>query len=706
MERLEIQESTPDRHQSVGGRQIQKMVMGPPHGGILCDDMGLGKTIQALIGTMGLKLEGQLQGPILIVAPLSTLAQWITESQRHFKQSPSQILAGDWDFVLVTYEFILAEQQRKEKYVAKLEAERKRLEKDPKAKPLDIRRPHLTILSEVYRDIGRPFPLLIIDEAHKIKKWDGKKRAAIKSVPYDRILMLDGTPMSNNWFEIFGLIDLLPDSPFEDLDEFWRIFGPRRGGRLRTPEESQQNRLVKYLLSFTVGRPKLILGLPELVRRDFKFELRRQAAEEMLGYVDSFYRAAGREHNVEDVMVHATKAQQAAAHPALIKSRGGAPDAATRAGIDQIHALYAQHLKSNVNIDDPGYTKELVEFFSSPLARKQILAAQAEKGRKVARENREAKGATVSTGNQQPSNKKRRRLDELIEWEDDEDSLFVPETPSIDAVLVAGLEESEPEDDPENEEDPDDEEDPRVEADQEIKDDPEPTATTTSAFVKKENDAVKNEGTTAKKASEKALRAGWKTRVQKKSDLELYSERVTAFTDCYAQITQDHSKAASKVLGWSKFVWFLDILEEAMKRKHPLVRILRFDGSVLAENRVTVLKSLETSDRDTLLLLQPVSGGNGLNIQCSSIMILAEPDWNRQEKEKVEARSHRRGNPNTVYSYSLFAETSAIDQVTRASTIKKSILINKFMETYVDNWASISPNHFHNRTSRYILYIS
>jgi ATP-dependent DNA helicase len=46
--------------------------------GILADEMGLGKTIQT-ISLICFMIENKLPGPYLIVAPLSTLANWINE---------------------------------------------------------------------------------------------------------------------------------------------------------------------------------------------------------------------------------------------------------------------------------------------------------------------------------------------------------------------------------------------------------------------------------------------------------------------------------------------------------------------------------------------------------------------------------------------------------------------------------------------------
>lgn len=49
--------------------------------GILADEMGLGKTIQ-VIAFICYMIEQNIMGPFLIVAPLSTINNWMSEFQR------------------------------------------------------------------------------------------------------------------------------------------------------------------------------------------------------------------------------------------------------------------------------------------------------------------------------------------------------------------------------------------------------------------------------------------------------------------------------------------------------------------------------------------------------------------------------------------------------------------------------------------------
>ena len=49
--------------------------------GILADEMGLGKTIQC-IAFLAFLMEMGIEGPFLVVAPLSTLSNWLAEFER------------------------------------------------------------------------------------------------------------------------------------------------------------------------------------------------------------------------------------------------------------------------------------------------------------------------------------------------------------------------------------------------------------------------------------------------------------------------------------------------------------------------------------------------------------------------------------------------------------------------------------------------
>lgn len=67
--------------------------------GILADQMGLGKTIQTIGFLAHLKGNG-LDGPYLVIAPLSTLSNWANEIARYYFSCSTKFL-----FLLVSFKF-------------------------------------------------------------------------------------------------------------------------------------------------------------------------------------------------------------------------------------------------------------------------------------------------------------------------------------------------------------------------------------------------------------------------------------------------------------------------------------------------------------------------------------------------------------------------------------------------------------------------
>ena len=90
--------------------------------GILADEMGLGKTIQTIALVTYLMEVKKVNGPYLIILPLSTLSNWVLEFEKWapsvrvvaYKGSPSarrvmqnQMRAAKFNVLLTTYEYII-----------------------------------------------------------------------------------------------------------------------------------------------------------------------------------------------------------------------------------------------------------------------------------------------------------------------------------------------------------------------------------------------------------------------------------------------------------------------------------------------------------------------------------------------------------------------------------------------------------------------
>jgi superfamily II DNA or RNA helicase len=146
-------------------------------GGILADDMGLGKTVQALALVAIEKAAGRLDAPALVIAPTSLMANWRREAEKfapglrvltlHGADRKTRFDAiGDSDLVLTTYPLI--------------------------ARDAD------TIG-------GRPWHLLLLDEAQTIKNPDAATTKLIRGLDARHRFCLTGTPLENNLGELWSL---------------------------------------------------------------------------------------------------------------------------------------------------------------------------------------------------------------------------------------------------------------------------------------------------------------------------------------------------------------------------------------------------------------------------------------------------------------------------------------------------------------------
>ncbi len=87
------------------------------------------------------------------------------------------------------------------------------------------KRPRLSLFSDLYTIVGLPIRHLILDEAQYIKNWETGIHRAIKALVYTRFLAVTGTPITNRWWDIYGIMGVpgLGDSSdkidIEDNDE-------------------------------------------------------------------------------------------------------------------------------------------------------------------------------------------------------------------------------------------------------------------------------------------------------------------------------------------------------------------------------------------------------------------------------------------------------------------------------------------------------
>ena len=172
--------------------------------GLLADEMGLGKTLQTLTWLALPRTDGGPRAPALIVCPTSLVRNWEAESRKFTPWLRTLVVSGpdransfpaiaDADIVVTSYAL---------------------LQRD---------------LETAY--LGRPFSVVVLDEAQHIKNRGTKNAKAVKMLEARRRLVLTGTPVENSVADVWSIFDFLSPDYLGEYESFKAAFeDPIRDG--------------------------------------------------------------------------------------------------------------------------------------------------------------------------------------------------------------------------------------------------------------------------------------------------------------------------------------------------------------------------------------------------------------------------------------------------------------------------------------------
>eukprot|EP01080_Neovahlkampfia_damariscottae_P009826 gene9826-2148_t len=204
--------------------------------GILADELGLGKTIQTISLIVHLMEYKNNPGPFMVIAPLSTLDNWLIEFQK-------------WAPHIKVIKYVGNQETRRQIQV-------------------DIRKKNFNVLLIQYEYVSRdvnilrrtPYEYIIIDEGHRIKNKDAKLVADLKLYNSKYRLLLTGTPLQNDLTELWALLNFLLPHVFDKVTTFETWFNtPFQGDKVQmTGEETLLiiHRLHQVLRPFLLRREK------------------------------------------------------------------------------------------------------------------------------------------------------------------------------------------------------------------------------------------------------------------------------------------------------------------------------------------------------------------------------------------------------------------------------------------------------------------
>jgi ATP-dependent helicase STH1/SNF2 len=206
--------------------------------GILGDEMGLGKTIQTISLITYLAEKKGAFGPWLMVVPLSTVDNWLSELTRWapsvsvvvYRGTPderksifeTEIATGRVNVIITTYEFVIRDAR------------------------------YLRRISWFY---------IVVDEGHRLKNAQSKLMLVFKSdYRAKHRLILTGTPLHNDLSELWSLLNFLLPHIFDSKQSFEQWFNSPFATEDVEPTEEEKlliiNRLHKVLRPFLLRRLK------------------------------------------------------------------------------------------------------------------------------------------------------------------------------------------------------------------------------------------------------------------------------------------------------------------------------------------------------------------------------------------------------------------------------------------------------------------
>lgn len=127
------------------------------------------------------------------------------------------------------------------------------------------------------------------------------------------------------------------------------------------------------------------------------------------------------------------------------------------------------------------------------------------------------------------------------------------------------------------------------------------------------------------------------------------SDPHSAKMDHLDELLEDHRQSGRKVLVFS---YFLDVLAAVDKRFGVVGTI---SGKLSPQEKQDLCDEFQAREGHAILGLQIIAGGQGLNLQKASVVVLMEPQTKPSLEDQAIARAHRMGQTNPVLVHRLLA---------------------------------------------------
>uniref|UniRef100_A0A6N2JZ03 Protein CHROMATIN REMODELING 4 n=1 Tax=Salix viminalis TaxID=40686 RepID=A0A6N2JZ03_SALVM len=180
---------------------------------ILADEMGLGKTVSACAFISSLYFELKASLPCLVLVPLSTMPNWLSEFAL-------------WapNINVVEYHGCAKARAMIRQYEWHASDPNENYKKTTSYKFNVLLTTYEMVLADSTHLRGVPWEVLVVDEGHRLKNSGSKLFSLLNTFSFQHRVLLTGTPLQNNIGEMYNLLNFLQPASFPSLSSFEEKF--------------------------------------------------------------------------------------------------------------------------------------------------------------------------------------------------------------------------------------------------------------------------------------------------------------------------------------------------------------------------------------------------------------------------------------------------------------------------------------------------
>ncbi|KAL7795684.1 SNF2 family DNA-dependent ATPase [Trichoderma afarasin] len=626
--------------------------------GILADEMGLGKTIQTISLIALLREQEQYLGPHLIVAPLSTLSNWIDEFHKWVPSIPIEMYHGN-------------KAQREEIFHKKIMSH---LKSGRPTKKFPVVCTSYEMVINDHHNLSRiKWEFIIIDEGHRMKNADAKLFQQLRQFSSATRLLITGTPLQNNLKELWSLLHFLLPNIFTDWEAFesWFDFSELEDekGTQQFIEDQMKQDLVKKI--HLILQPLLLRRIKQDVaaylpkKREYVLFAPMTKEQTDLYNVISNKNMDTRSY-LEDKAVEIIRSKTASRASTRSSSR---TRPAIKAGKDDQTASLPVRQKARGAKVEERSTSPAPNAFSLMMGK-----------RGPGRPPKNAKPDPVSTPTNQKSKRKSPPTSVMSETKSAKSSRQSTPLSVRSRRHARSYKEAD--------------------SDEEKMSDDEFEAKLANEMAEEDDDDKDSEPMSAEELERAQTLDMAKKQISRKklgnplAQLRLVCNTPHNFYNPWAVATDipvDESIVTAsgkmllldrllkhlfiddhKVLIFSQFTTQLDILEDYCRELRGW-KVCRIDGSIAQADRRESIKLFNEDPEYKIFLLSTRAGGQGINLASADTVILFDSDFNPQQDLQAQDRAHRIGQTRPVLVYRLATKGTVEESLLLSADAKRRL---------------------------------